>query len=40
MYAIRSYYVLDLVGSVTAEVMDQAKVPVLAIPEDFEYTVV
>ncbi len=29
---------LDLVGSVTAEVMDQAKVPVLAIPEDFEYT--
>ena len=27
----------DLIGSVTAEVMEMAKVPVLAIPEDFEY---
>lgn len=29
--------VADLVGSVTAEVMENAKVPVLAVPEDFEY---
>ncbi len=28
----------DLIGSVTAEVMVAAKVPVLAIPENFEYT--
>lgn len=28
----------DLIGSVTAEVMETAKVPVLAIPENFEYT--
>ncbi|WP_439185156.1 universal stress protein [Carboxylicivirga taeanensis] len=28
----------DLIGSVTAEVMENAKVPVLAIPENFEYT--
>jgi nucleotide-binding universal stress UspA family protein len=27
----------DLIGSVTAEVLDMAKVPVLAVPEDFEY---
>jgi nucleotide-binding universal stress UspA family protein len=27
----------DLIGSVTAEVIDMAKVPVLAIPEDFDY---
>jgi len=27
----------DLIGSVTAEVMEMAKVPVLAIPEDFHY---
>jgi hypothetical protein len=27
----------DLIGSVTAEVMESARVPVLAIPEDFEY---
>ncbi|HHU58394.1 MAG TPA: universal stress protein [Bacteroidales bacterium] len=27
----------DLIGSVTAEVMEMARVPVLAIPEDFEY---
>ncbi|MBK3518119.1 universal stress protein [Carboxylicivirga marina] len=28
----------DLIGSVTAEVMEAAKVPVLAIPENFEYS--
>jgi nucleotide-binding universal stress UspA family protein len=28
----------DLIGSVTAEVMEAAKVPVLAIPENFQYT--
>ncbi|TRX70825.1 universal stress protein [uncultured Carboxylicivirga sp.] len=28
----------DLIGSVTAEVMEGAKVPVLAIPENFSYT--
>jgi nucleotide-binding universal stress UspA family protein len=27
----------DLIGSVTAEVMEGAKVPVLAVPEDFDY---
>ncbi len=27
----------DLVGSVTSEVMEAARVPVLAVPEDFEY---
>lgn len=27
----------DLIGSVTAEVMEGAKVPVLAVPEDFNY---
>jgi nucleotide-binding universal stress UspA family protein len=27
----------DLIGSVTAEVMEGARVPVLAVPEDFEY---
>ncbi|SFE60916.1 universal stress protein [Thermophagus xiamenensis] len=27
----------DLIGSVTAEVMESARVPVLAVPEDFEY---
>lgn len=27
----------DLIGSVTAEVLDMAKVPVLAVPEDFAY---
>lgn len=27
----------DLIGSVTAEVMEKAKVPVLAVPEDFQY---
>ena len=27
----------DLIGSVTAEVMERASVPVLAIPEDFRY---
>jgi len=27
----------DLIGSVTAEVMEKARVPVLAVPEDFEY---
>ncbi len=27
----------DLIGSVTAEVMEAAKVPVLAVPEDFNY---
>ena len=29
---------VDLIGSVTAEVIDIAKVPVLAVPEDFPYT--
>ncbi|WP_430811766.1 MULTISPECIES: universal stress protein [unclassified Carboxylicivirga] len=28
----------DLIGSVTAEVMENARVPVLAIPENFQYT--
>jgi nucleotide-binding universal stress UspA family protein len=28
---------VDLIGSVTAEVMEMAKVPVLAVPEDFNY---
>ncbi|MCL2073129.1 MAG: universal stress protein [Marinilabiliaceae bacterium] len=28
---------IDLIGSVTAEVMEKAKVPVMAIPEDFDY---
>jgi len=28
---------VDLIGSVTAEVMEGAKIPVMAIPEDFEY---
>ncbi len=28
---------MDLIGSVTAEVMENATVPVMAIPEDFEY---
>ncbi len=29
---------IDLIGSVTAEVIDMSKVPVLVIPEDFNYT--
>lgn len=29
--------VADLIGSVTAEVMERAKVPVFAVPEDFDY---
>ncbi|MCU4166479.1 universal stress protein [Carboxylicivirga caseinilyticus] len=29
--------VADLIGSVTAEVVERAKVPVLAVPEDFHY---
>lgn len=28
----------DLIGSVTAEVMEMARVPVMAVPEDFHYT--
>jgi nucleotide-binding universal stress UspA family protein len=28
----------DLIGSVTAEIIDFARVPVMAIPEDFDYT--
>lgn len=28
----------DLIGSVTSEVMEKAKAPVLAVPEDFNYT--
>ncbi len=30
--------VVDLIGSVTAEIIEMAKVPVLAIPESFNYT--
>ncbi len=30
--------VADLIGSVTAEVVERAKVPVFAVPEDFNYT--
>ena len=33
----RDKKVVDLIGSVTAEVVERAKVPVLAVPENFEY---